>query len=404
MDSHRALQHTAGRICQIRSIVGSRPIHEYIQLRTHKKLEPAENRNAYTAPALFDNTPKRDRNSPRVYLTRTHAISRRHVGIYPYGRSRLDNLFRSGNEIFSGRMGNNTGRRVHSPCADNDSADSDDMPPVCTARSIQDNVYYNRSHNRNIRGNIYLQAIKLGTHALYCNSSKQHIRNNTLGKIKQSPHTAFNIRSRNIHNIPLFSKLYIYRNARTTPADANTRSIRHGGRPARGRLQCKPVKDSNRFRRVLRKRIPCRHTNQTEIRTRARYRLYLLYNRRGDGLRRLGTANNHIRSVDIPHNNDSRKTARNIRASIRVLRSVDINVPFNHKYRYGNRAVPGYRNTVAVLLLRRLLAVGIYYTVVHPVANRCRTHGAIPVVTFPRKIKSRPGMRSVPKKRQLPDL
>ena len=44
-------------------------------------------------------------------------------------------------------------------------------------------------------------------------------------------------------------------------------------------IQRQPVKNSNRLRRVLRQRIPPRHTDKTQIRTRATHGLHILHHR-----------------------------------------------------------------------------------------------------------------------------
>ena len=118
-------------------------------------------------------------------------------------------------------------------------------------------------------------------------------------------------------------------------SNTNTRNRR---RPQRSRIQCKPVQNCYRFRRILGQGLSEWNTDEAEIRARATHRLHFLYGGRGTRVCRFGRGLAGFSYFDIEIDIPFRKATVCFRSRIWVFGREYFPLSPIYQYRDGVRA------------------------------------------------------------------
>jgi len=95
------------------------------------------------------------------------------------------------------------------------------------------------------------------------------------------------------------------------------------------------------------------------------------FNRRGRRFHRHNARHTAVSGSDTSCHCHRRTTTDHFRACLCLLRGLVFHISLLHKHRHGHRSVSGNRNSVAVLQLWWLVAVGFHYTTLHTPQARC---------------------------------
>ena len=160
--------------------------------------------------------------------------------------------------------------------------------------------------------------------------------------------------------------------AQSSSADPDQCAFGQGTGYSWRRLQCEPVQDSHRQRRLLGQRVPAGDADQVRFCAGTKHGFYFLYRRRGVGMGRVHGISGRVSFFAASDSEVGRAAEKCVCEGVRLRGGRDFLHAFFCQCGNDDRLVAGHRDSVAFLQLRRVFSMGFHFASIHFCQDGCQ--------------------------------